>query len=216
LAKSLCDPVLLWTVLGVVGSVLLLVLVTILTGAHVVRSDLSKVGARMMSEACDGGFPVGCAVKLAFGLFWCLILSSPVTAQENCSGYMNKQVRKLTHGCMNQIVLFVATLDNGAAVIADSKNDRIYVQLIQQQGTLFAEAVGRKHFPALLQTTTQKLLELGWGLPGPSGNFGAVFDERFIASGDAARHLIWALEAYGKAEGDSVTVDVYETAGRKS
>ena len=143
-----------------------------------------------------------------------LALASTAQAQtgspNSCAERLDQQLRRFSEQCIGQVVGFVQTLPRGSATIA-SEQHKYYVKLSRTPNGLQAESVSRQNFPYLKPETEQALKSLGWTPPEVEfGGFKRVFSQQDLRSESAAQEIAKALQAFGLASGEAISLTVTE------
>ena len=152
--------------------------------------------------------------RAAAFLFFSALLASGADAQTNpdtsCAQKLSEQLRRFNEQCISELVTFTASLPKGSGRIA-SERDKYYIQLVRAGEGLEAESVSKQNFPYLKRETEDALKALGWTPPDVEfGGYKRVFEVADVRSGAAAQEVAKALQAYGLATGEAISITVTE------
>lgn len=145
------------------------------------------------------------AVVLLFGS-----ASAQTGGDTSCAQRLDQQLRRLSEQCVAQLVMFTGSLPKGSARIASEK-DKYYVSISRTADGVLAESVSRQNFPFMKPEIEQTLKALGWTPPDVEfGGFKREFAQGDVQSGGAAREIVKALQAFGIAPGEAISLTVAE------
>ena len=133
-------------------------------------------------------------------LIFCVILLSVSNAKASSCNEVsdNPLVGTFTKECINSILTnYITFKPNGFFVISISEEKNVYVQGARDNGNLFLfEAVGSKYSGRVTPKVMKSLINLGWSLPGESGNFNRMISVEHILSQKSADLIYQTLVSY--------------------
>lgn len=147
----------------------------------------------------------------ALAIAGAVIAMAPASAQapaESCGQTLTQQLRRLSEECIRDLMSYTASLPEGSATIFSEK-DKYFVKLTKAGNGLQGEAVSKQNFPLMKDDTAERLKSLGWMAPDVEfGGFKKTFAEQDLRSGKAAKDVTNALQAYGMAPGEAISITV--------